>query len=73
MILSPDGITKELEATGHTPGVETGTPAQIPRDDPRNCPTCDLATLANFALDQKPLGPEFEAVWDANVDKLHES
>ncbi len=37
------------------------------------CPTCDLATLANFALDQKPLGPEFEAVWDANVDKLRES
>ena len=36
MILSPDGMTKELEATGHTPGVETATPAQIPRDDPRN-------------------------------------
>ena len=27
----------------------------------------------DLATEQERLGPEFEAVWDANVDKLHES
>ena len=25
-----------------------------------------------FTKDQEPLGPDFEAVWDANVDKLYQ-
>ena len=27
---------------------------------------------AQLLADQEPLGPEFEAVWDANLEKLYE-
>jgi hypothetical protein len=30
------------------------------------------AIYASLSERQEPLGPEFEAVWDANVDKLYE-
>lgn len=29
--------------------------------------------FADFAANQEPLGAEFEAVWDANVDRLYQS
>lgn len=32
-----------------------------------------LESVSAEAGDQEPLGPEFEAVWDANADSLYES
>lgn len=70
-----------VRATARATGVDVGYISRLmlgsktsPGEDTlRKLGLTEIRLYMEFVADQEPLGPEFEAVWDANREKLYES